>query len=83
MMYNYGYYYSPFHFIGTLIGWFIVILIIVWIVRMSRGRDRHWMNKVHKYGFGHDSAMDLLREKYVKGEITKEEFDRKKKDLSE
>ena len=41
------------------------------------------MDKMHKHGFGRDSAMDLLRERYVKGEITKEEFQSKKKDLME
>lgn len=29
----------------------------------------------------HDSAMDTLRDRYAKGEINKEEFETKKKDL--
>ena len=79
MMYQYGYY-SPFHFIGSFIGWlffFIVILVILKALKKD-----HFMDKMHKHGFGRDSAMDLLRERYAKGEINKEEFESKKKDLS-
>ena len=79
MMYNYGYYYSPFDFLGSLIGWFIIVFIIIWLIKASK-RDR-FFDRIHRHGFGRDTAMDLLRERYVKGEISKEEFETKKKDL--
>jgi putative membrane protein len=78
MMYYYNYW-SPFHFLGNLIGWFLIILIILWILRAGR-RGRYW-HDFHR-DFHKDSAMDILREKYAKGEISKEEFEVKKKDLS-
>ena len=31
---------------------------------------------------GHDSALEILRQRYARGEINKEEFEGKKKDLS-
>ena len=69
-------YFSPFHMIFNLLGWAIFVFIIVWILRTFRGTRhlRHW----HGH---HDSGMNTLRERYAKGEINKEEFESKKKDL--
>lgn len=56
-----------------IIFWIIVILgalaLLRWIVVQLRG------------GSSTGKAMDILKEKYAKGEITKEEFEDKKKDL--
>lgn len=50
-----------------------VILLIVWVVRQS-GRVEH--------GRGEDSALDLLKKRYVRGEISREDFEKMKKDIS-
>ena len=50
----------------------IVVLIIVASVSAHR-RSNHPSNK--------KSAFDILKERYAKGEIDKEEFEQKKKDL--
>ena len=53
--------------------WALVIALIVWAVRETNGRHhRHYSN----------SALDILKERYAKGEIDREEFESKKKDLS-
>ena len=52
----------------AVIGLFILIR---WLMPGHRRRWRDW---------GH-SAMDTLKERYAKGEIGKEEFEEKKKDL--
>ena len=67
---------------GSMMGWFgggimmilfwaIVIYFIVWLVRNSKtnGKDGN-------------KALDILKERYAKGEIDKKEFEEKKKDLS-
>lgn len=74
MYYDYGFW-SPFHFLFGLIGWIIVIWIILMIFRGFRRRGH-----MHR-GWYRDEAMDTLRERYAKGEINKEEFEAKKKDL--
>ncbi|MEK7501686.1 MAG: SHOCT domain-containing protein [Patescibacteria group bacterium] len=52
--------------------WVLLIVFIVWVVREVSGRHS-----------GIDSrALDILKERYAKGEIGKEEFETKKKDLS-
>jgi len=68
---------------GSMIGWFgggvmmivfwvLFIALIVWIVREVSGKNARSSSQ----------ALDILKERYAKGEIDKEEFDSKKKDLS-
>src|SRR5215510_12964840 len=47
-----------------------IVLAIRWMV--SRGRPSHPT----------DAALDILRQRYARGDITKEEFEEKKQDLS-
>ena len=47
-----------------------VVVLIKWIASQSRGMHDH-----EKY------ALDILKERYAKGEINKGEFEEKKKDL--
>ena len=57
--------------IGTVVFWGGVIVLVIWAVkRLSRG------------GGGGKSALDILNERYARGEINKEQFEQMKKDLS-
>ena len=63
---------------GMGFGWIIGILFLVaviWLVfyNMNRGRMPHANN----------SALDILKERYARGEISKSEFEEKKKDIAE
>jgi putative membrane protein len=53
--------------------WILVIVGLVFAVRwlVSEGKERR-----------SDSALEILRQRYARGEINKEEFEAKKKDLS-
>jgi putative membrane protein len=59
--------------IMMLVFWTVVILLIVWAVK-------EFSSKKEDHPHSH-SALDILKERYVKGEINKEEFESKKKDL--
>ena len=50
-----------------------LIFLIKWLASLSRARTT--------YEKTHDLALDILRQRYAKGEINKEEFDQKKRDL--
>ena len=57
-----------------LIFWAVVIAFIIWIAREASGRHS-------SHGTRQDSALNILRERYAKGEISKEEFETKKEDI--
>ena len=60
--------------IMMLVFWAIVILLIVWAVKEFSGKED---NHPHSR-----SALDILKERYAKGEIDKDEFEAKKKNLN-
>lgn len=75
-MYYYGFDggFLPFHFlgfIGMLAFWALVIAGIVWLVRqIGTGALQ-----------GSNSALEVLKERYAKGELTRDEFEKMKKDI--
>lgn len=52
--------------------WVLLIFFVVWIVREFSGRNSRSDSR----------ALDILKERYAKGEISKEEFEAKKKDIA-
>ncbi len=62
------------------LGWFFMVLFwvaviagIVYFVRWLVGKDREISKE--------KTALEILKERYAKGDISKEEFEEKKKDL--
>lgn len=58
--------------IMMIIFWALFIALIVWAVREFGGRNSTSSSR----------ALDILKERYAKGEISKEEFESKKKDIA-
>lgn len=68
---------------GFGFGWIFVLLfwgLIIWgIYALVRGATGHGCCGGH--GPKGNNAMDILKERYAKGEISKEDFDKMRKDL--
>jgi putative membrane protein len=71
-MMNWGHH-GPFGPIFMVLFLIIVVLCVVWFVR-SRAHSRQ--DRLE------DGAIDIVRKRYAKGEITKEEFEKMKDDLT-
>ena len=70
--------------IGMLLFWVVVIVGIVLLVKWLIGpqnQSRARFGAEQQGGYQDKSALDILKERYAKGEINKEEFEAKKKDL--
>lgn len=83
MMYNYtGWGYGDYGFglwgvLGGLVHILFWVLVVVLIIRLlKRGRHGGWNRMWNDRG-----ALGMLRERYAKGEISKEEYEEKKKVL--
>ena len=78
-----GYYYPfyfPFGWIGVFLGFFLVfglVRALFWPWGWGGYRRRYY------YRYGHDDAYRILRERYARGEITKEQLDQMTRDLDQ
>jgi len=70
---GFGMFIMPFFWILIIVG---AVLFIVWLVNQTGG-----VAYSSPAGTG-KSAMDILKERYARGEIDKQEFEEKKKDLA-
>jgi putative membrane protein len=70
---GFGMFIMPFFWILIIVG---VVLLIVWLVSQTSGTAYSGSAGTGK------SAMDILKERYARGEIDKQEFEEKKKDLA-
>jgi putative membrane protein len=65
-----------------IIGLFILVLLIaaaVWFVNNAKRNDDGWPRI--EWGSSRSHALELLEERYARGEITREEYLQKKRDL--
>jgi putative membrane protein len=64
--------------IFMIIFWVLLIVLIVLVIRRLLSPD----HDSHQAPGREETALDILKKRYARGEIDKEEFEAKKKDLS-
>ncbi len=76
-----GYDYSPYWFgflpapLGMIVTIFVLIFIFVWLMRFSFGGRRHRRDRG-------GSALEVLDERFARGEIDRAEYEERRKILS-
>ncbi|MDD4989375.1 MAG: SHOCT domain-containing protein [Candidatus Pacebacteria bacterium] len=76
-----GYNSYGFDLMGMFIWVLLWVLIIGLVVRLVREHHwRHWLG-IHHLTLKNSEALDILKERYAKGEIDKKEFEEKKVDI--
>lgn len=73
-MYGYEHYMWGGWWINIIL-WVAIILVVIWGVRAIFSNNQKRRDE--------PSALEILKRRYASGEISKEEFDRMKKDLME
>ena len=71
---NFGYGFGIFGWFFMIFWWVLIIAVIVYFVK--------WLIRQSGGGGSGKSALDILKERYARGEINKQEFEEKKKELN-
>ncbi len=72
MHWNYGWGMGGFGWLFMVIFWVLVIIGVIYLIRLVVGTKGEGKT---------ETALDILKKRYARGEINKEEYEEKKKDL--
>ncbi len=79
----YGYGMGAFGWIGMILFWALIILAIVWLWRtLDLGQTLRGSGSAREAQAEPKKALDIAKERYAKGELSKEQFEQLKQDLS-
>lgn len=70
-----------FGMVAMLAFWVLVVVAIVFLIRWLAVSSRVGGREARHLGMQEDSALELLKKRYARGEIDKEEFEEKRKVL--
>ncbi|MDR3474590.1 MAG: SHOCT domain-containing protein [Devosia sp.] len=76
LLYHLGWHFWPFHVLGVMLFWLVVVGLVATVMRASRRRATFGA-----VGDGRPRGLDILEERYAKGEIAREEYLEKRRDL--
>lgn len=74
----YGYHFGVGWMLFGLIFWIFIVVCVVLLVLWLIGKSGKWIH-FHR----EESALEILKKRYVLGEISKEDYEEMKKDIEE
>ncbi len=66
-------------YVGMFVFWIIGILLLIWLIKELFSGKESKTNSIENSA--EKSPMDILKERYAKGEIAKKEYEEKKKEF--
>jgi putative membrane protein len=66
---------------GMWFGWIfgiVILVVIIWVIVTSISNSKNSQNYLPR----EDDALEILKKRYARGEISKEQFEQMKKDLN-
>lgn len=73
----------PFHFVFPILFWALIITAVVMLVRYATGWGGHPMGPgMMGHGMHGRSGLDVLEERYARGEISRDEYLEKRRDIT-
>jgi putative membrane protein len=73
-----------FGWIWGVLGILFFVWVLIWIVRaVSWGTMGPYFARGYHWHYGHDPAAAIARERYARGEITREQYDQMMRDLEQ
>ena len=80
---GYGWGYGLLHLVVTVAVIVAIVFFMIWALRAITGVGprHHMMPPMGPMGMRRSSGLDILEERYAKGEINREEYLEKKKDI--
>jgi putative membrane protein len=82
MMYGYGGFWIIIGLIALFLFLVLIVALIIVGVSVGRNRDRGMPTEQRSAGGGED-ALNILRQRYARGEISREEYQSMREDLSQ
>lgn len=70
-----GYGYGPLHFVIWIVVLIAIVAFVVWLLRSFAGPGTHYAAQHRSPG------LDVLEERYARGEINRDEYLQKKRDI--
>ncbi len=83
MMGYYGWGMGAFGWIGMILFWILIILGIIYLARtLELGKGSGAGRSESSTDSSRDAALEILRERYARGEIDREEYEQRRRDLA-
>ena len=57
--------------------WIIIIAVVIWAITNGSKRNQYFRNDLPRI----ETALDILKKRYARGEISREQFEQMKKDI--